>query len=178
VLNSNQARFFLMETHYQNPFSEHEIDPQGMKNAVDSSGLRLYYTANLRTYDAGVLSIGLDPNWRHIIPPEQSSVVSEGHCVEECTQSAFPKTGINIFAATMRTHSIGKKVKLRHIRGAEELAPIVQDSNFDVNHQEYLHLSAPVKAMPGDRMIAECQYDSSSRSAITLGKNSYFDFRN
>jgi hypothetical protein len=171
VLDSNQARFYMMETHYHNPYGDNMFDHQSKQNAVDSSGLRLYYTSVLRTYDAGVLSIGLDPNWRHIIPPEQKSVISEGHCVEECTEKAFPKAGINIFAVTMRTHEIGKKVRLRHIRGNEELPPIVEDSNFDINYQEYLRLSSPVKSMPGDRMIAECTYDSSSRMAITLGES-------
>lgn len=82
---------------------------------VDNSGLRIYYTPKLRQHDAGILSIGMQPNWRHIIPPGQESVISEGHCVEECTKRAFPKQGINIFAAMMRTHLIGKQVKLRHV---------------------------------------------------------------
>lgn len=82
---------------------------------VDNSGLRIYYTSKLRQHDAGILSVGMQPNWRHIIPPGQESVVSEGHCVEECTKRAFPKQGIHIFAAMMRTHLIGKQVKLRHV---------------------------------------------------------------
>lgn len=58
---------------------------------------------------------GMDPNWRHIIPPGQSQVISEGQCVEECTSYAFPTDGIHIFAVMMNTHLIGKEVKLRQV---------------------------------------------------------------
>lgn len=57
----------------------------------------------------------MDPNWRHIIPPGQQRVVSQGHCMEDCTGSAFPTQGINIFAVMMRTHQIGKEIKLRQV---------------------------------------------------------------
>lgn len=102
-----------METQYANIMTDlNSLHNDGM---VDNSGLRIYYTPNLRANDAGVMSIGMQPNWRHIIPPGQDTVVSEGHCVEECTKRAFPKQGINIFAVMMRTHQIGKQVKLRHV---------------------------------------------------------------
>ena len=158
-----------METNY-NSFQE-DIQFIDNKPMVDNSGLKFYYTTNLRKHDAGVLSVGIDPNWRHIIPPGQDRVVSEGQCVEECTQKAFPSQGINIFGVMMRTHQIGREVKLRHIRGIEELQPIAQDMYTDSNYQEYRQLGNHVKAYPGDRLIAECTYDSSSRRAITLGED-------
>ncbi|XP_055620959.1 MOXD1 homolog 2-like [Toxorhynchites rutilus septentrionalis] len=139
------------------------------QQVVDNSGLKLYYTQTLRNFDAGVLSIGLDPNWRHIIPPGQEKVVSEGHCIGACTERGFPTEGINIFAVMTRTHLIGRQVKLRQIRGNEELQPIVHDTNIDPSYQDYRRLAAPVKALPGDSLIAECIYDSSSRKSITLG---------
>lgn len=57
----------------------------------------------------------MDPNWRHIIPPGQNQVISEGQCVEDCTAFAFSPEGINIFAVMMSTHLIGKEVKLRQV---------------------------------------------------------------
>ncbi|XP_063706695.1 MOXD1 homolog 2 [Culicoides brevitarsis] len=166
-LDSNHARFYLMVTQYANLMSDFSaLHNDGM---VDNSGLRIYYTPKLRQHDAGVLSIGMQPNWRHIIPPGQDSVVSEGHCVEECTKRAFPKQGINIFATMMRTHLIGKQVKLRHIRGREELLPIASDANTDSRYQEFRLLENPIKSYPGDRLIAECIYDTTRRSTLTLG---------
>lgn len=168
-LDSNQARFYLMETHYSSSLEFAEHPAVKSKVMVDSSGLKIYYTSALKTHDAGVLSVGMDPNWRHIIPPGQGHVVSEGHCVGECTRKAFPRDGINVFAVMMKTHQIGRQIKLRQIRYREELLPIAHDRNMDYNYQEYRRLDSPVRVLPGDRLIAECIYDSSKRSAITLG---------
>lgn len=115
----------------------------------------------------------MDPNWRHIIPPFQEKVVSEGHCVEDCTRKSFPRQGISIFAVMMRTHLIGKEIKLRHIRNDEEFPPIAFDKNIDPNYQEYRRLPSSVRTMPGDRLISECTYDSSNRDQITLGMCGY-----
>lgn len=59
------------------------------------------------------------------------------------------------------------------IRQSEELFPIAHDSNVDSSYQDFRRLSHPVRSLPGDRLIAECIYDSSSRKAITLGKCSF-----
>ncbi|XP_048505129.1 MOXD1 homolog 2 isoform X2 [Athalia rosae] len=153
--------FYMLETHYTNPQLDAFIS--------DSSGLRLLYTDRLRTHDAGVLSIGIDPNWRHIIPPGQPEVISEGHCVADCTGQTIPNNGVNMFAVIMHTHQLGNKVRLRQIRAGEELPPIASDANYNPSYQEYRRLQRPVKIYPGDHLVAECTYSSESRAAITLG---------
>uniref|UniRef100_A0A182M269 Copper type II ascorbate-dependent monooxygenase C-terminal domain-containing protein n=1 Tax=Anopheles culicifacies TaxID=139723 RepID=A0A182M269_9DIPT len=215
-LESHQATYYMLETHYNYPDYTYDFSPFYRKNLskqqrnmniksrdetaepqpedsdsrsytdedltddmddsmameqqmVDNSGLKLFYTHKLRQHDAGVLSVGLDPNWRHIIPPRQEKVVSEGHCIGTCTQRAFPRDGINIFAVMSRTHLIGRQVKLRQIRGNAELQPIMRDTNIDPSYQDYRRLSVPARVLPGDSLVAECIYDSSSRKSITLG---------
>ncbi|XP_076162693.1 DBH like monooxygenase olf413 [Ptiloglossa arizonensis] len=154
-------RYYMLETHYTNPQMDAFIS--------DSSGLRLHYTDRLRTHDAGILSVGIDPNWRHIIPPGQPEVISEGHCISDCTGQTIPNSGINIFAVIMHTHQLGRKVRLRQIRSREELPPIASDTNYDPSYQEYRKLQKPVRVYPGDHLIAECTYSSESRQTITLG---------
>ncbi|XP_011297575.1 MOXD1 homolog 2 [Fopius arisanus] len=154
-------RYYMLETHYTNPLLDNFI--------TDSSGLRLVYTNQLRTHDAGILSVGIDPNWRHIIPPGQREVVSEGHCVTDCTGQTIPESGVNMFAVIMHTHQLGRKVRLRQIRAGEELPPIASDTNYDPNYQEYRRLQRPAKVYPGDHLVAECTYSSESRQTITLG---------
>ncbi|KAB0798512.1 hypothetical protein PPYR_09505 [Photinus pyralis] len=156
------SRYYLLETHYISPYDDN-------LGGLEGSGLKLYYTPELRRHDAGVISVGIDPNWRHIIPPGQQRVVSSGHCISECTKQAFPKSGVNMFAVVMRTHRIGRQVALRHVRDGVEQAPIASDDNLDADYQEYRKLIAPAKILPGDHLIAECTYNSSGRSAITLG---------
>ncbi|XP_065360587.1 MOXD1 homolog 2 [Calliphora vicina] len=166
-MESRQAKYYLMETHYIN--LQPDVKQFPTRQMADNSGLKIHFTHVLRPYDAGVLSIGMDPNWRHIIPPGQNQVISEGQCVEDCTAYAFPHDGIHIFAVMMSTHLIGKEVKLRQIRQTEELPPIAHDSNIDVAYQDFRRLLTHAHALPGDRLVAECIYDSSSRKAITLG---------
>lgn len=133
-------RYYMLETHYTNPQMDAFIS--------DSSGLRLHYTDKLRTHDAGILSVGIDPNWRHIIPPGQPDVISEGHCISDCTGHTIPNSGINIFAVIMHTHQLGRKVRLRQIRSGEELPPIASDTNYDPSYQEYRKLQKPVRVYP------------------------------
>lgn len=133
-------RYFMLETHYTNPARDAFI--------TDGSGLRLLYTDRVRQHDAGILSVGIDPNWRHIIPPGQPEVVSEGHCISQCTGQTVPNSGINMFAVIMHTHQLGRKVRLRQIRDGNELPPIASDSSYDPNYQEYRKLQRPVKVYP------------------------------
>ncbi|XP_059472365.1 MOXD1 homolog 2-like [Neocloeon triangulifer] len=154
-------RYFMLETHYTNP-SMHA----GVR---DSSGIKIFYTTKLRPNDAGVLSVGMDPNWRHIIPPGQPAVVSEGHCIGTCTQRSLPRQGVQVFGVMLHTHLLGRRVRLRHIRGERELAPLASDSNYDAGYQEFRRLPNPTQVMPGDHLISECVYNSSARNAITLG---------
>ncbi|GFG39849.1 hypothetical protein Cfor_08829, partial [Coptotermes formosanus] len=135
-------RYFMMETHYNNLIQDSDI--------TDSSGIRVYYTASLRLHDAGVLSVGLDPNWRHIIPPGQPEVLSEGHCISACTEQALPPSGIKVFAVVLHTH-------------------LIVDNNYNYRCEEYRRLQKPVTLDPGDHLIAQCVYNSKGRTTITLG---------
>lgn len=68
ALDTAQTRFYLMETHYNNPISDNNaVDGTaggfdqalvGERPQADNSGLKLFYTRRLREHDAGVLSIG------------------------------------------------------------------------------------------------------------------------
>lgn len=168
-LDSNKERFYLMESHYSKAHAPSDFTDLENGNLLDDSGLRIHVTAELRKHDAGVLSIGMNPEWRHIIPPGHEKVVSEGHCVDDCTRRTFPPSGISIFAVVMQTHKIGKEVKLRQIRQNEELLPIAVDANIHSAYAEYRQISPPARVLPGDNMIVECTYDSSERDTITLG---------
>ncbi|CAL4069816.1 unnamed protein product, partial [Meganyctiphanes norvegica] len=156
----NGPKFFMMEVHYDNPDGH---------SFIDSSGLRLTYTPNLRKHDSGVFSIGLEPNWKHLIPPLQRTILSEGHCVKECTEAAFPSTGIHVFGTILQMHLLGQKLRIRLLRDGQELEPITEDNNYNAMHQEYRAIHQQRYVMPGDHIIAECTYNSHNRSTITLG---------
>lgn len=72
----------------------------------------------------------MEPNWRHIIPPGQHHVTSQGHCMEDCTGAAFPPQGINIFAIMMRTHQLGREIKLRQVNCNKNKQISIEISNL------------------------------------------------
>lgn len=56
---------------------------------IDNSGLRLFYTADIRKYDAGVIEAGLWVSLFHTIPPGLPDFRSEGHCTLECLEEVW-----------------------------------------------------------------------------------------
>lgn len=79
-------------------------------------------------------------------------------------------------------------MKLRHIRGGRELAPIaqvcipyplshqdffksvlLQDNNYDSNYQQPRMLSQEVTIMPGDGIITECTYSTKDKNYPVTG---------
>ena len=52
----------------------------------DSSGIRLYYTATLRRFDAGIMELGLVYTPVMAIPPRETAFVLTGYCTDKCTQ--------------------------------------------------------------------------------------------
>ena len=53
---------------------------------VDSSGIRIYSTDQLRQYDSGAIGVGVPTSEWHIIPPKQKSWMSVSYCTEKCTK--------------------------------------------------------------------------------------------
>ena len=51
---------------------------------IDNSGLRIYYTPDLRKYDAGCLMLGSAVSPRVFIPPGQEKYEVAGHTNPEC----------------------------------------------------------------------------------------------
>ena len=58
----------------------------------DSSGIRLYYTAALRRFDAGIMELGLAYTPVMAIPPQETAFVLTGYCTDKCTQLVSGRT--------------------------------------------------------------------------------------
>ncbi|KAJ6619009.1 hypothetical protein lerEdw1_014923 [Lerista edwardsae] len=74
----SSSRYLRLEVHYHNPLE--------LKGRQDSSGIRLYYTASLRRYDAGIMELGLVYTPVMAIPPGESHFHLTGYCTDKCTQ--------------------------------------------------------------------------------------------
>nr|XP_045616124.1 MOXD1 homolog 1-like isoform X2 [Procambarus clarkii] len=153
------ATYFLKEIHYDNPDLKQDI--------VDASGLRVLYTETPREYDAGVLTIGHSISPLLVVPPG-THWLTVGICHPDCTQQGLPEGGVKVFEVLLHSHMLGSKMKIRQVRQNQELQPLVRDLNYDFNYQHSRSVNN-VSILPGDILILECEYDSTTRDFTTFG---------
>ncbi|XP_048387110.2 DBH-like monooxygenase protein 1 homolog isoform X2 [Stegostoma tigrinum] len=161
---STDPVYVMMEIHYDNANYQ--------EGYIDSSGLKLLYTPVLRKYDAGVIETGVWVSLYHMIPPNMSSYISQGHCTMECLQEALSlekTSGIHVFAVLLHSHLAGRALRIRHFRNNVEQPLLAHDDEFDFNFQEFHHLKKERVLQPGDSLVTECQYNTTSRSNMTWG---------
>ena len=155
------ATYFMLETHYDNPALHTPLR--------DSSGLRIRYTPRLRQYDTGMLLVGSEVNFLQMVPPRQKLFTSMGHCSGACTKEGIPETGIRIISGVLHSHLAGRKMRLRHIRNGIELPVILEDNHYDFNFQASRVPKTETVVYPGDHLLLECGYETSTRDSPTFG---------
>ncbi|KAG0423362.1 hypothetical protein HPB47_000878 [Ixodes persulcatus] len=153
--------FAMLEVHLNNPAHQ--------SGFVDSSGITLYHTSELRPYDVGILEIGLEYTDKMAIPPRQPAFDLTGYCISECTRVALPESGITLVAAQLHTHLTGQRVWVKHVRGGSELGEMARDDHFSTHFQEIRLLKDRLQLMPGDALVITCRYDTADRENVTLG---------
>lgn len=160
--------YLMLEVHYNNVKRRSDI--------IDSSGLRLYYTNQLREFDAGVIEVGLEYSEKNSIPPNVQAPLI-GYCVSECTRVGLTNDnddndgggGINIFAAQLHTHLTGVSSWTQIMRGNKIIGELNRDNHYSPHFQEIRLLPRQVRVLPGDALIHYCLYNTRDRVNITLG---------
>jgi hypothetical protein len=158
---TKEVTYYMLQIHYNNP--------QRLKGVKFDAGVEIFYTENLREFEGTTLTVGHSVLNTHIIPPKTKSFTTVGHCSSECTQSAFPESGINIFNVMLHSHLGGRKMKLRHFRNGQELPWIAYDNNYNFNFQQNRPMRESVKVLPGDQLAIECVYETTTRENVTIG---------
>lgn len=161
---NGQSQYYMMEVHYDNP--------KELKGVTFDTGVRTYYTPNLREEDAGIMILGHITNPSLLVPPQTSDLIVAGHLSPECSKTYFPQDGIQAFNSLLHGHLSGRKLKLRHFRNGEELPWLDNDDAYDFNFQQNKPLQQFRQILPNDQLTFECTYDSNwheNREAITGG---------
>jgi Copper type II ascorbate-dependent monooxygenase, C-terminal domain len=99
ILLTNQNKFLIMETHYDNA--------DLVTDSVDESGVTMCYADKLRPNDAGVLNTG-DPAVSLFGTPVVSGKNYTFTCPSECTEMF--KEPVNVFAGFLHMHLTGQKI--------------------------------------------------------------------
>eukprot|EP00004_Rigifila_ramosa_P007337 TRINITY_DN182_c0_g2_i1.p1 TRINITY_DN182_c0_g2~~TRINITY_DN182_c0_g2_i1.p1 ORF type:complete len:566 (-),score=123.84 TRINITY_DN182_c0_g2_i1:40-1737(-) len=157
-IGTTKNTYLRLEIHYNNP--------EGMSGVVDQSGFRIHYTPELRTHDVGVLMVGPYTNLINI-PAGESNFHISNECPTGCTSNKIPADGVRVFGVNLHMHLTGKKAWLQHIRGTTELPLLGDEPYYDFAFQH--SVARDVMLMPGDRMIMNCIYDTTERTAPTVG---------
>lgn len=159
------SRWLILQMHYYNPALD--------QNVKDSSGVRVHMTNQLREHDAGFMQLvsGVGSFQRQAMPAGQSTVsLSPSFVVPPtCTDWDEP---LNIFGVFHHEHQVGKKMTIEVQRDGENLGPMRLERHFDFNHHS-LEESAIPQIHPGDEIVMNCWYDTSSRTeAVGFGEGS------
>uniref|UniRef100_UPI00358E2581 dopamine beta-hydroxylase n=1 Tax=Myxine glutinosa TaxID=7769 RepID=UPI00358E2581 len=153
--------FLRLEIHYHNPLL--------LDTSLDSSGIRLHITPQLRKYDAGVMEAGLVYSSRQAIPPGQAAFTLSGYCPSSCTSTALPTHGIWVFASQLHTHLAGRKVFTHLFRAGKYVQTLNADAHYNSSFQEIRRLKKEVHILPGDLLVTSCEYNTEDRDTVTLG---------
>ncbi|KAM6420961.1 putative DBH-like monooxygenase protein 2 [Pluvialis apricaria] len=156
-------QYIRLEIHYSN----FDLLP----GLIDSSGVRIYYTPELRKYDVGVLQTGIFTFPVHFIPPGAESYRSYGLCnssqFDEMNGMLVPD--LHVFAYLLHTHLSGRGVKAAQYRNGEQLGIICEDNKYDFRLQEIRDMKEILIIKPGDEILVECNFQTLDRSGITFG---------
>ncbi|XP_068405930.1 LOW QUALITY PROTEIN: putative DBH-like monooxygenase protein 2 [Eschrichtius robustus] len=152
-----------LEIHYSNFHS--------LPDVYDSSGIRVYLTAQLRKYDMGVLQLGFFTFPIHFIPPGAESFVSYGLCKTEQFEemNGAPAPDIQVCGYLLHTHLAGLTLQAVQYRNGTQLQTICKDDSYDFNLQETRDLPSRVAIKPGDELLVECHYQTLDRDSLTFG---------
>ena len=156
--------YILLEVHYNNK--------QVRSGIVDSSGLKIHVTQELRRYEAGIMELGLIYNNWMAIPPGQEAFVLRAYCTAHCTAEGLTQGELTVFGSQLHTHSAGRQVETSVVRQGREMI-LNRDPHYSTHFQEIRILKQPVIVSPGDSLVTSCTYNTLHRDNVTLGGFSF-----
>ncbi|XP_047429214.1 DBH-like monooxygenase protein 2 homolog [Mugil cephalus] len=149
---------YKLEIHYNNPAKRPGI--------TDSSGLKLYYTSQLRQHDVGILTTGVLSlgGLQYSIPPKAKQFHTYGICkTAHFSQFVKPVPNLEVFAVLLHTHLAGRKVRVGHFRNGKLVDFLGLNENYDFEMQQIVTLGSIKTIQPGDEITVECTYNTEDR---------------
>ncbi|XP_056261677.1 DBH-like monooxygenase protein 2 homolog [Seriola aureovittata] len=154
--------YYRLEVHYNNP--------DLATGRIDNSGLRLYYTSQLRQHDVGIMTTGVLP-FNHIqynIPPKAPQFHIYGLCNTSLfSQLVSPVPDLHMFAVMLHTHLAGRKVRVAHYRNEKQIDFLGLDDNYNFKIQQIISSGNIKTIKQGDEIAVECTYNTVDRTGVT-----------
>jgi hypothetical protein len=135
---------------------------------VETSGLRFYYTHQLRRFDAGYLVLGDGKVMRPDPIPQGTSISSyEYSCDSSCTGS-WPQ--LHVYTVMFHMHMQGTQMWGSHWRDGQQLRETNRVDFWDFGFQQATPVSFDI--MPGDRINTHCVYQQNPSRPTPFGQPS------
>jgi len=146
---------FVLQVHYNNPLGE--------AGRVDTSGVELTVAAP-REVRASIFGLGTVDTIA--IPAGVADYPVRATCSAATTAELLPEP-VHVFASWLHAHEIATAVWTEQWRDGVKLGELGRADPYDFGDQRFVPLDSVVQ--PGDELVTHCRYDSSSRTAPTLG---------
>eukprot|EP01119_Soliformovum_irregulare_P003402 TRINITY_DN138_c0_g2_i2.p1 TRINITY_DN138_c0_g2~~TRINITY_DN138_c0_g2_i2.p1 ORF type:complete len:561 (-),score=133.90 TRINITY_DN138_c0_g2_i2:188-1870(-) len=150
-------QYVNLEVHYDNP----EQTP----GIIDPSGVRIYYTRNLRKHDAAVLVVG-DAYARNPTQMTPDSIYKFEYDCPEAATVKFIQQDLNIFGSVLHMHAAGKQAFTTQWRNGSMISTINRIDFWDFAFQQTTPVNYVLKT--GDRINHHCIYNTKGRSGVTV----------
>ena len=149
-----QNRLFL-QMHYYNP--------ELKENVRDNSGVRVYFTTDLREQEAGIMTFngGTHSVQRPPIPAGEADYALSPFIVPSSCTSRSWATPINVLGIAHHMHVAGLKMTIDVERDGELLGSLRHEKYYDFNHQS-LEETLIKQLLPGDQLSMHCHYDTTT----------------
>ncbi|CAL8068679.1 unnamed protein product [Orchesella dallaii] len=162
AMSENGTEYIVLQVHYDNPELRSDLNV--------TLTLQAFYTDEVREHDVSMLGIGQQiPAATSIIsPPNTRGHATVGICPSACTEKGLQGQEVNILAGWLHTHTTGSASRFMHFRGDRELPWIISDDNWNFNYQQFRVLNQERRLLPGDRLSARCEYDTTRRNGSAV----------
>nr|AKV63176.1 P-U1 [Pinctada fucata] len=137
-----------------------------MENMIDGSGLTLYFTNNLRRYDAGTKLLSLT----HFTIPAQRPIYAVSTTYPSQCSLVQITSPIYITRAFNHMHQYGKQERVEVLRDGKVVNLLTDERYYNMhNPKTYWHTN-PVQVLPGDILRITCVYGAKdSKHPISWG---------
>lgn len=153
----------MIQYHWNNPAKGGDF--------TDSSGLKLYYTPNLRPYDMAMFMTG--QNFIQI-PPRSHDVMATSDCSSTCTRNLL-QGDIYVTDAANHMHYLGKKMYLQHYRDGTFLRNLTNDLEYSYDTPKFFEYPDPITLKPGDMVRTTCYFSAPDKKVTTFEGDSTSD---
>jgi hypothetical protein len=144
---------FIMQVHYSNP--------NALSGQVDSSGMDLCTTDQLRPNDADVLAFG---SIQFTVPPHGTLDWTCNYTIPQQLD------GVHAFSAIPHMHQIGKSIATVQLPGGSGTpVDLGAQPNWNFQTQNWFPITADLKA--NDVVSTRCVWQNAGSSAVSFGPN-------